>query len=166
MKTFDEILKERQSSYQDINNEISKAEYNDIDLKKKVAELVESKMTDSPNLKPVFDINERNVHEKVTATVSALIGTMIKEGNNDYRIIVKILEATVALVSLMNQYDIVIREPKFKKNVDITSKIMGMTSDEYNILINKELNGYKQAIENQCTVLNKLLNTKIELKIE
>ena len=43
---------------------------------------------------------------------------------------------------------------------------MGMTSDEYNILINKELNGYKQAIENQCTVLNKLLNTKIELKID
>ena len=54
MKTFDEILKERQSSYQDINNEISKAEYNDIDLKKKVAELVESKMTDPPILKPVF----------------------------------------------------------------------------------------------------------------
>lgn len=166
MKTFNEILKERQPSYKDINNEIEKASYNDLDLKKKVAELVESSMTDSPIIKPVFHINEKDVHEKVSMTVSTLIEEMIKNGNNDYRVIVKILEATVALVSLMNQYDVVIREPKFKKNIDITSKIMGMTSDEYNILLNKELNGYKEGIENQCATLNKLLNTKIELKID
>lgn len=165
MKAFNVFIQEKKSSYQDINNEISKAGYNEIDLKKKVAELVENKMTDPPILKPVFDINEQHVHDKVTSTVSDLIGKMIKEGNNDYKLIVKILEQTVVLVSLMNQYDIAIRQPKFKKNVDLTSKIMGMTTDEYNILINKELNGYKQAIENQCTALNKLLNIKIELKI-
>lgn len=139
MKTFNEILSEMRSG--------------DI-------------MTASPILKPVFDINEKEVHKKVSATVKDLIGEMIKEGNNDYRNIVKILESTVALVSLMNQYDIAIRDPKFKKNVDITSKMMGMDPDEYNILINKELNGYKQAIENQCIALNKLLNTKIQLDIK
>lgn len=139
MKTFNEILSEMRSG---------------------------DSMTASPILKPVFDINEKEVHKKVSATVNDLIGEMIKEGNNDYRNIVKILESTVALVSLMNQYDIAIRDPKFKKNVDITSKMMGMDADEYNILINKELNGYKQAIENQCIALNKLLNTKIQLEIK
>lgn len=139
MKTFNEILSEMRSG---------------------------DSMTASPILKPVFDINEKEVHKKVSATVNDLIGEMIKEGNNDYRNIVKILESTVALVSLMNQYDIAIRDPKFKKNVDITSKMMGMDPDEYNILINKELNGYKQAIENQCIALNKLLNTKIQLDIK
>lgn len=167
MKTFDDYVIEKcNDKYQEINQEVEDAEYKQKDLQKKVAELVENKMTETPKLFPVFEMNEQEVHDKVTAMVSVLISKMIKEGNNDYRVIVKILEQTIALVSLMNQYDIVIKQPKFKKNVDLTSKIMGMTCEEYNILINKELNGYTQAIESQCTALNKLLDNKIDLKLE
>jgi hypothetical protein len=140
MKTFDEILKERQSSYQDINNEVDNAQYDKKEYQKTIVKLAESSPTDKPDLTPYFNANEQQIHDKVNDKVSKLISKMIKDGNNDYREIVKILESTIALISLINEFDIQILNPKYKKNTDITSHIMGMTPEEYNVMINKELN--------------------------
>lgn len=162
MKTFEEFIKTEDEDYQALNKEVSKAAYKDI--QKTLVKLVESDLTSAPDLNPVFEVNEKQVHDRVSETVSRLIEKMIRDGNNNYQDIVKILENTINLVSLMNQFDIQILAPKFKKNVDLTSKIMGMTPEEYNVTINKELNTYRAAIDSQCYTLNKLLDNKIDLK--
>lgn len=162
MKTFEEFIRTEDEDYQALNKEVSNAAYKDI--QKTLVKLVESDLTSPPDLSPVFEVNEKQVHDKVSETVSRLIEKMIRDGNNDYREIVKILENTINLVSLLNQFDVQILAPKFKKNVDLTSKIMGMTPEEYNVTINKELNTYRAAIDSQCYALNKLLDNKIDLK--
>lgn len=141
MQTFEEILKERQEDLQE-----------------------GASLTTPPVIREIFDLNEKSIHSKVTSKVSTLIEEMILNGNNSYGGITKILEQTIALVSTINTYDSEVNSPKYKKNVDQTSAMLGMAKDEYIILLNKDINRLKSSVEGQAFELNKLLDNDIKIK--
>ena len=121
-------------------------------------------LTTPPVIREIFNMNEKEIHKNVTEKVSSLIDELIKNGTNNYGGITKILEQTIALVSTINSYDSEVSSPKYKKNVDQTSAMLGMAKDEYIILLNKDINRFKASVEGQAFELNKLLNHDIEIK--
>ncbi len=130
-----------------------------------LSELNEGKsLTTPPVIQEIFELNKKSIHSKVSSEISKLVQELIDNGTNNYGNITKILEQTIALVSTMNSYDSEIKQPKYKKNVDQTSSMLGMAKDEYIILLNKDINRIKGAVEGQVFELNKLLDNDINIK--